>query len=54
METKIYTITDPEKDHDKIAEAAEIIRNGWSGGFPTDTVYGSGGIPSTMRKPSTS
>ncbi len=34
METKIYTITDPEKDHDKIAEAAEILRNGGLVAFP--------------------
>lgn len=42
METKIYTITDPEKDKDKIAEAAEIIRNGGLVAFPTDTVYAIG------------
>ena len=42
METKIYTITDPEKDHDKIAEAAEILRNGGLVAFPTDTVYAVG------------
>ena len=42
METKIYTITDPEKDHDKIAEAAEIMRNGGLVAFPTDTVYAVG------------
>lgn len=28
METKIYTITDPEKDRDKIVEAAEVMKNG--------------------------
>ncbi len=44
METKIYTITDPEKDHDKIAEAAEILRNGGLVAFPTDTVYAVGAI----------
>ncbi len=42
METKIYTITDLEKDHDKIEEAAEIIRNGGLVAFPTDTVYAVG------------
>jgi len=42
METKIYNITDVEKDHDKIVEAAEIIRNGGIVAFPTDTVYAIG------------
>ena len=42
METKIYTITDPEKDRDKIEEAAEIIKNGGIVAFPTDTVYALG------------
>lgn len=42
METKIYTITDPEKDREKIEEAAEIIRNGGLVAFPTDTVYAVG------------
>ena len=35
METKIYTITDLERDHEKIVEAAEIIRNGGLVAFPT-------------------
>lgn len=39
METKIYTITDIEKDFEKIQEAGEIIRNGGLVAFPTDTVY---------------
>ena len=42
METKIYQITDPEKDAEKIEEAAEIIRNGGIVAFPTDTVYALG------------
>ena len=42
METKIYTITDLERDHEKIVEAAEIIRNGGLVAFPTDTVYALG------------
>lgn len=42
METKIYTITDLEKDHDKIVEAAEIIKSGGLVAFPTDTVYAVG------------
>ena len=42
METKIYTIADLEKDHDKIVEAAEIIKNGGLVAFPTDTVYAVG------------
>ena len=37
METKIYTITDPEKDRDKIVEAAEVMKNGGIVAFPTDT-----------------
>ena len=42
VETKIYHITDPVADHDKIAEAAEIIKNGGVVAFPTDTVYAVG------------
>ena len=42
METKIYNITDPEKDKDKIEEAAEVIKNGGIVAFPTDTVYALG------------
>ena len=42
METKIYHITDPVTDRDKILEAAEIIRNGGIVAFPTDTVYAIG------------
>ncbi len=42
METIIYQITDPVKDADKIAEAAEILRNGGVVVFPTDTVYAVG------------
>ena len=42
METKIYTITDPQKDIDKIKEAAEVINNGGLVAFPTDTVYALG------------
>lgn len=42
METKVLRITDPQADHDKIEEAAEIIRNGGIVAFPTDTVYALG------------
>lgn len=42
METKIYRITDPEKDRDKILEAAEVLKNGGLVAFPTDTVYAVG------------
>jgi L-threonylcarbamoyladenylate synthase len=42
METKIYTVTDPEKDKDIIEEAAEVIKNGGIVAFPTDTVYALG------------
>lgn len=42
METKIYTITDLERDHEKIVEAAEILQNGGLVAFPTDTVYALG------------
>lgn len=46
METKIYKITDPEKDHEKIAEAADILKRGGLVAFPTDTVYAVGAIVS--------
>ena len=42
METKIYRITDVEKDRDKILEAAEVLKNGGLVAFPTDTVYAVG------------
>lgn len=42
MDTIIYQITDPVKDADKIAEAAEILKNGGVVVFPTDTVYAVG------------
>ena len=42
METKIYRITDVEKDRDKIKEAAQILMNGGLVAFPTDTVYAVG------------
>ncbi len=42
METRIYNITDPEKDKEKIEEAAELMRNGGIVAFPTDTVYALG------------
>lgn len=44
METKIYKITDPETDRDKILEAAEILKNGGLVAFPTDTVYAVGAV----------
>ncbi len=44
METKIYTVTDPEKDRDKITEAAEVLKNGGIVAFPTDTVYALGAL----------
>ncbi|MGI6206273.1 MAG: L-threonylcarbamoyladenylate synthase [Anaerovoracaceae bacterium] len=49
METKIYKITDPEKDRDKIAEAAEILKNGGLVAFPTDTVYAVGALLSQEK-----
>ena len=42
METKIYRITDVEKDRDKIKEAADVLMNGGLVAFPTDTVYAVG------------
>ena len=52
METKIYTITDPEKDRDKIVEAAEVMKNGGIVAFPTDTVYAVGAsISRVMASP---
>ena len=44
METKIYKITDPETDRDKILEAAEVMKNGGLVAFPTDTVYAVGAV----------
>ena len=41
-EVIFYTITDPEKDRDKIVEAAEVMKNGGIVAFPTDTVYAVG------------
>lgn len=40
MDTKIYYIT--EGDTDRIEEAAEVIKNGGTVVFPTETVYGLG------------
>lgn len=42
MKTKVYTIEDVKKDESKIKEAAEIIKNGGTVVFPTETVYGLG------------
>lgn len=39
MKTRVFY---PEKDHNAIAEAAEIIRKGGLLGIPTETVYGLG------------
>ena len=42
METKVAIIKDIKKDIKFIEEAAEIIRNGGTVAFPTETVYGLG------------
>lgn len=42
MLTKIYKITDIEKQSDEIKEAAQLIKNGETVAFPTETVYGLG------------
>ena len=42
METRIYKIDDCTVCHDKICQAAEIIRQGGLVAFPTETVYGLG------------
>ena len=42
METRIYKINDCTVCHDKICQAAEIIRQGGLVAFPTETVYGLG------------
>ena len=42
METKVAIIKDIKKDIKFIEEAAEIIRDGGTVAFPTETVYGLG------------
>ena len=42
MKTEFYTVTDPVRDREILARAAEIIRQGGLVGFPTETVYGLG------------
>ena len=42
METRIYKIDDCTVCHDKICQAAEIIRQEELVAFPTETVYGLG------------
>ncbi len=43
INTKLYTITSPETDADKLAEAGRVLRGGGLVVFPTETVYGLGG-----------
>ena len=40
MKTKVQFIKDIDKDIKYLEEAAEIIKNGGIGAFPTETVYG--------------
>lgn len=42
MRTKIYKITDPQKQSDELKDAAQFIKNGELVAFPTETVYGLG------------
>lgn len=42
MNTKIFTITDPQKQADELREAAQFIKSGEIVAFPTETVYGLG------------
>lgn len=42
MKTKVYIINDVKEDEAKIKEAAEIVKNGGTVVFPTETVYGLG------------
>ena len=42
MKTKVQFIKDIDKDIKYLEEAAEIIKNGGIGAFPTETVYGLG------------
>ena len=42
METKVAIIKDIKKDIRFIEEAAQVIRNGGTVAFPTETVYGLG------------
>lgn len=44
MNTKHITITDTEKDTDALRLAAEVLKRGGLVVFPTETVYGLGGI----------
>ena len=44
METKIYKLLQSETEHPAISEAAEILREGGLVAFPTETVYGLGGL----------
>ena len=44
LETKIITITDPDGSEQLLAEAGQIIREGGLVVFPTETVYGLGGL----------
>jgi L-threonylcarbamoyladenylate synthase len=42
LETKVAIIRDIDKDIEKLMEAAQIINNGGTVAFPTETVYGLG------------
>ncbi|GGJ91984.1 threonylcarbamoyl-AMP synthase [Lentibacillus kapialis] len=42
MRTKRWNIQVQEPDYQAIREAAELLRNGWTVAFPTETVYGLG------------
>lgn len=42
LKTKVYIIKDAKKDEAQIQEAADIIKNGGTVVFPTETVYGLG------------
>ena len=44
METKIFKLLPNETKHFAIAEAAEILKSGGLVAFPTETVYGLGGL----------
>ena len=51
MNTKLIKIEDTKQIKDEeLAEAAQILRDGGLVAFPTETVYGPGGLHSGSRK----
>ena len=40
IQTRLYKIEDPQRDADKLREAAQLLREGKLVAIPTETVYG--------------